>query len=81
MESGKRWVVDIDMEKFFDRVNHDILMSRISRVIKDKLGTRPQTDTPVLAVGHHGAGCGDSANRRHATRWPAVAAAVQYPAA
>lgn len=36
MESGKRWVVDIDMEKFFDRVNHDILMSRIARVIKDK---------------------------------------------
>lgn len=40
MESGKRWVVDIDMEKFFDRVNHDILMSRISRVIKDKLVLR-----------------------------------------
>jgi len=36
MESGKRWVVDIDMAKFFDRVNHDILMSRIARVIKDK---------------------------------------------
>jgi RNA-directed DNA polymerase len=25
--SGKRWLVDIDLEKFFDRVNHDILMS------------------------------------------------------
>jgi len=36
IESGKRWVVDIDMAKFFDRVNHDILMSRIARVIKDK---------------------------------------------
>lgn len=36
MESGKRWVVDIDMEKFFDRVNHDILMARIAREIKDK---------------------------------------------
>lgn len=36
VESGKRWVVDIDMEKFFDRVNHDILMSRIARVIRDK---------------------------------------------
>lgn len=33
---GKRWVVDIDLEKFFDRVNHDILMSRIARKIKDK---------------------------------------------
>ena len=34
--SGKRWVVDIDLEKFFDRVNHDILMARIARKIKDK---------------------------------------------
>ena len=33
---GKRWVVDMDLEKFFDRVNHDILMSRISRKVKDK---------------------------------------------
>jgi len=33
---GKRWVVDMDLEKFFDRVNHDILMSRIARKIKDK---------------------------------------------
>lgn len=36
LESGKRWVVDIDMEAFFDRVNHDIVMSRVARVIKDK---------------------------------------------
>jgi RNA-directed DNA polymerase len=33
---GYRWVVDIDLEKFFDRVNHDILMSRIARRVKDK---------------------------------------------
>ena len=33
---GKRWVVDIDVGKFFDRVNHDILMSRIARRVKDK---------------------------------------------
>jgi len=36
MRSGRRWVVDMDLEKFFDRVNHDILMSRIARKIKDK---------------------------------------------
>ncbi|WP_300003757.1 group II intron reverse transcriptase/maturase [uncultured Cedecea sp.] len=35
MNSGKRWVVDMDLEKFFDRVDHDILMSRIARCIKD----------------------------------------------
>jgi RNA-directed DNA polymerase len=34
--SGKRWVVDLDLEKFFDRVNHDILMSRVARRVKDK---------------------------------------------
>ena len=34
--SGKRWVVDIDLEKFFDRVNHDILMSLIRRKVKDR---------------------------------------------
>lgn len=33
---GYRWVVDMDLEKFFDRVNHDILMSRIARKVKDK---------------------------------------------
>lgn len=33
---GKRWVVDIDLEKFFDRVNHDMLMARIARKVKDK---------------------------------------------
>jgi RNA-directed DNA polymerase len=36
VSEGRRWVVDIDLEKFFDRVNHDILMSRLARRIKDK---------------------------------------------
>ncbi|WP_052234794.1 group II intron reverse transcriptase/maturase [Parachlamydia acanthamoebae] len=36
VQSGRRWVVDIDLEKFFDRVNHDILMARIARKVKDK---------------------------------------------
>ena len=34
--AGYRWVVDMDLEKFFDRVNHDVLMSRIARRVKDK---------------------------------------------
>lgn len=33
---GYRWIVDLDLEKFFDRVNHDILMSRVARFVKDK---------------------------------------------
>jgi len=34
--SGRSWVVDMDLEKFFDRVNHDILMSRLARRVKDR---------------------------------------------
>jgi RNA-directed DNA polymerase len=34
--SGRRWVVDMDLEKFFDRVNHDVLMSLLARRIEDK---------------------------------------------
>jgi RNA-directed DNA polymerase len=33
---GYRWVVDIDLEKFFDRVNHDKLMGRIAQRVSDK---------------------------------------------
>jgi RNA-directed DNA polymerase len=33
---GYDWVVDIDLEKFFDRFNHDILMSRVARRVPDK---------------------------------------------
>ena len=32
---GYRWVVDLDLEKFFDRVNHDILMGRIAKRVQD----------------------------------------------
>jgi RNA-directed DNA polymerase len=36
VQAGYEWVVDIDLEKFFDRVNHDKLMARVARVVKDK---------------------------------------------
>jgi RNA-directed DNA polymerase len=36
VEAGYRWVVDVDLEKFFDRVNHDMLMARVARRVKDK---------------------------------------------
>jgi len=36
VEAGYRFVVDMDLEKFFDRVNHDVLMSRVARRVKDK---------------------------------------------
>jgi len=36
VEEGYRWVVDMDLEKFFDRVNHDVLMAKVARRVKDK---------------------------------------------
>ena len=36
VQGGKNWVVDMDITKFFDHVNHDILMGRVGQVIRDK---------------------------------------------
>jgi len=36
VEAGYGWVVDVDLDKFFDRVHHDILMSRVARRVGDK---------------------------------------------
>lgn len=36
IREGYTWVVDMDLEKFFDRVNHDKLMARVARVVKDR---------------------------------------------
>jgi group II intron reverse transcriptase/maturase len=35
VQSGRRWVVDVDLEQFFDRVNHDVLMGKLARRIRD----------------------------------------------
>lgn len=36
VEEGYEWAVDLDLEKFFDRANHDILMARVARKVTDK---------------------------------------------
>lgn len=36
VNEGKRWVVDIDLEKFFDQMNHDQVLNRVRRKVKDK---------------------------------------------
>jgi len=36
IQSGHRWIVDLDLEKFFDRVSHDILMSRVAKRVSDR---------------------------------------------
>jgi RNA-directed DNA polymerase len=37
VKAGYRYAVDLDLEKFFDTVNHDVLMSRIARKVTDKV--------------------------------------------
>jgi RNA-directed DNA polymerase len=36
VQEGRRWVVDVDLEKFFDRVNHDVLMGKLARRVGDR---------------------------------------------
>lgn len=50
VESGRHWVVDVDLEKFFDRVNHDVLMGRLEKRIADKRmrGSSAATSKPAL---------------------------------
>ena len=36
IQDGRRWVVDVDLEKFFDRVNHDVLMGKLENRIVDR---------------------------------------------
>ncbi len=36
IEEGYQWVVDLDIEKFFDHINHDLLMARVARKVKDR---------------------------------------------
>lgn len=35
IQGGRQWVVDLDLERFFDRVNHDVLMGRLAKRIAD----------------------------------------------
>jgi RNA-directed DNA polymerase len=54
VEEGRRFVIDVDLEKFFDRVNHDVLMGRLANRIPDRrvLGLiRRYLDAGVMANG------------------------------
>lgn len=54
IQEGRRWVVDVDLEAFFDRVNHDVLMGRLAKRITDRrlLGLiRRYLDAGIMASG------------------------------
>ena len=71
-------VVDLDLEKFFDRVNHDILMSRLARRIGDKRLLR--IIRRFLQAGTDADGVCSRAARRDAARRSAVPVAGQSAA-
>jgi RNA-directed DNA polymerase len=72
---GYRWVVDIDLEKFFDRVNHDRLMAAVARRVQDKRLLR--LIRAFLKRRGDGERAGQGDRRGHAARRAALAAAVQ----
>jgi retron-type reverse transcriptase len=54
VQSGRRIVVDVDLEKVFDRVNHDILIDRLGRTITDRRIirlVRPYLDAGIMDAG------------------------------
>jgi group II intron reverse transcriptase/maturase len=54
IQEGRRWVVDVDLEKFFDRVNHDVLMGRLEKRLDDRRVLRlirRYLDAGILANG------------------------------
>src|SRR5947207_10109638 len=66
LAAGYRWVVDLDLEKFFDRVNHDKLMAQIGA---NQRPANAETDSGVSQSGSNGRRVGESGGRRDAARW------------
>jgi hypothetical protein len=64
--AGHRGVVDLDLEKFFDRVNHDKLMAAIARRVTDKSAP---IDRSVLESGCAGERASESGGRRNPSRF------------
>ena len=76
VQAGKDWVVDMDITKFFDHVNHDILMNRIGQTIRDKRVLRLIGKLSASRSDGRRSGAGERG--RHAPRRAALAAAGQH---
>ena len=79
VQAGYPIVVDVDLEKCFDRINHDVLMERLKR--RDRRRRSHPADPSVLECWHHGSqrGC-RRARAGHAARRAAVAVSSQRAA-
>jgi RNA-directed DNA polymerase len=74
IKEGKEWVVDIDLEKFFDKINHDRLMQRLSKGIGDKRLLR--LINAYLKAGIMEGGVCRATDSRDSTRRPAISITV-----
>ena len=68
LKAGHNIVVDIDLEAFFDRVNHDRLMSRLAQRPTDRRQTGTETDQSLPDGRNHGEWSHQGAHRRDTTR-------------
>ena len=75
-QEGKDWVVDLDITKFFDHVNHDILLGRIGKVIRDKRVLH--LIGKYLRRGAMANGLVEASAEGTPQRWAVVAAAGQH---
>src|SRR5258708_36642045 len=65
VRDGRVIVVDLDLEQFFDRVDHDILMSRLARRVADKRCLRIVRADLTAGVKVHGGGLGTDEGTAH----------------
>jgi RNA-directed DNA polymerase len=75
---GHRWVVDLDIEKFFDRVHHEQTDGG-DRPASNRQESAP-IDRSTLEGGCDGEWAGESGGRRDTARWAALSALVEYRA-
>ena len=76
VEAGHKWVVDIDLERFFDTVNHDRLMARMKSRSEGQAGAEAgECVSEGRGHGQRGSG-GDEG--RDAAGWAAIATAIEH---